>query len=61
VAYAQATDLATYVGASLALPVESEIKALKVQGKGGLVMIMHASEMDMGNALQKQIAKSQSD
>jgi Mg-chelatase subunit ChlD len=40
-----------------ALPVESEIKALKVQGKGGLVMIMHASEMADGNYWQKQIAK----
>jgi uncharacterized membrane protein len=40
-----------------ALPVESEIKALKVQGKGGLVMIMHASEMADGNFWQKKIAK----
>src|SRR5262249_23741631 len=28
-----------------ALPVDCDIKALKVQGKGGLVLIMHASEM----------------
>jgi len=40
-----------------ALPVDSEIKALKVQGKGGLVMIMHASEMADGNFWQKKIAK----
>ncbi|MFL5339351.1 MAG: VWA domain-containing protein, partial [Gemmataceae bacterium] len=40
-----------------ALPVDCDIKSLKVAGKGGLVMIMHASEMDQGNALQKQIAK----
>jgi Mg-chelatase subunit ChlD len=40
-----------------ALPVESEIKALKMQGKGGLVLIMHASEMANGNYWQKQIAK----
>jgi Mg-chelatase subunit ChlD/uncharacterized membrane protein len=40
-----------------ALPVESEIKALKVQGKGGLVLIMHASEMAEGNYWQKKIAK----
>ena len=40
-----------------ALPVDSEIKSLKVQGKGGLVMIMHASEMADGNRWQKIIAK----
>ncbi len=40
-----------------ALPVDSEIKALKVQGKGGLVLIMHASEMADGNFWQKKIAK----
>jgi Mg-chelatase subunit ChlD/uncharacterized membrane protein len=40
-----------------ALPVESEIKALKVQGKGGLVLIMHASELADGNFWQKKIAK----
>jgi uncharacterized membrane protein len=40
-----------------ALPVDSEIKALKVQGKGGLVLIMHASEMADGNYWQKKIAK----
>ncbi len=40
-----------------ALPVDCDIHALKVQGKGGLVMIMHASEMAEGNFWQKQIAK----
>jgi hypothetical protein len=40
-----------------ALPVDSEIKSLKVQGKGGLVLIMHASEMADGNMWQKKIAK----
>ncbi len=41
-----------------ALPVDSEIKALKVQGKGGLVLIMHASEIADGNFhQQKKIAK----
>jgi uncharacterized membrane protein len=40
-----------------ALPVDCDIKSIKVAGKGGLVLVMHASEMDSGNALQKQIAK----
>jgi uncharacterized membrane protein len=40
-----------------ALPVDCEIKSLKVQGKGGLVLIMHASEMADGNRWQKEIAK----
>ncbi|MGL4549762.1 MAG: VWA domain-containing protein, partial [Gemmataceae bacterium] len=40
-----------------ALPVDCDIKSLKVQGKGGLVMIMHASEMADGNRWQKKIAK----
>jgi uncharacterized membrane protein len=40
-----------------ALPVDCDIKSIKVAGKGGLVLVMHASEMDNGNALQKQIAK----
>jgi Mg-chelatase subunit ChlD len=40
-----------------ALPVDSEIKSLKVLGKGGLVLIMHASEMADGNLWQKRIAK----
>jgi hypothetical protein len=40
-----------------ALPVDSEIQSLEVQGKGGLVLIMHASEMADGNLWQKRIAK----
>ncbi|MBY0229112.1 MAG: VWA domain-containing protein, partial [Gemmataceae bacterium] len=40
-----------------ALPVDCEIKSLKVQGKGGLVLVMHASEMADGNRWQKIIAK----
>jgi hypothetical protein len=40
-----------------ALPVDCEIKAVKAVGKGGLIMIMHASEMDRGNYWQKQVAK----
>jgi uncharacterized membrane protein len=40
-----------------ALPVDCDIKSLEVQGKGGLVLIMHASEMAQGNYWQKQIAK----
>jgi Mg-chelatase subunit ChlD/uncharacterized membrane protein len=40
-----------------ALPVDCEIKALEVTGKGGLVMIMHASELANGNYWQKVIAK----
>jgi len=40
-----------------ALPVDCDIQAVKVTGKGGLVLIMHASEAADGNALQKQLAK----
>ncbi len=40
-----------------ALPVDCEIKALKAAGKGGLVLVMHASEMADGNKWQKEIAK----
>jgi hypothetical protein len=40
-----------------ALPVDAEIKSLEVQGKGGLVLIMHASKMADGNLWQKRIAK----
>lgn len=40
-----------------ALPVDCEIKAAKAAGKGGLVLIMHASEMADGNKWQKEIAK----
>jgi len=40
-----------------ALPVDCEVKAKKAAGKGGLVLIMHASEMADGNQWQKVIAK----
>jgi uncharacterized membrane protein len=40
-----------------ALPVDCDINSLKVEGKGGLVLIMHASEMADGNMWQKKIAK----
>ena len=40
-----------------ALPVDSEIKAMKAAGRGGLVLIMHASEMADGNKWQKDVAK----
>jgi uncharacterized membrane protein len=40
-----------------ALPVDCDIKSLKVMGKGGLVLIMHACEMANGNVWEKKIAK----
>ena len=40
-----------------ALPVEMELKSMKVEGRSGLVLIMHASEMAEGNAWQRKIAK----
>lgn len=40
-----------------ALPVDMEIKATKVRGKGALVLIMHACEIPEGNFWQKRIAK----
>ncbi len=40
-----------------ALPVTCDIKAPEAVGKGGLVLIMHASEMADGNKWQKEIAK----
>lgn len=40
-----------------ALPVNTALRSRKVQGKGGLVLIMHASEMAEGNYWQKEIAK----
>jgi len=40
-----------------ALPVDCEIKAKKASGKGGLVLVMHASEMAQGNMWQKRIAR----
>ncbi len=41
-----------------ALPVDMQIKALKVQGIGAMVMIMHASEIAEGNYWQAQVAKA---
>ncbi|HEV3263832.1 MAG TPA: VWA domain-containing protein [Gemmataceae bacterium] len=40
-----------------ALPVDCDIKSLQVTGKGGLVLIMHASEIYEGNRWQKEVAK----
>jgi uncharacterized membrane protein len=40
-----------------ALPVDCDIKSFKVQAKGGLVLIMHACEMQDGNRWEKEIAK----
>ncbi len=40
-----------------ALPVTADIKSMKVEGKSGLVLMMHASEMAEGNAWQRKIAK----
>jgi Mg-chelatase subunit ChlD len=40
-----------------ALPVDCDIKSLKVQGKGALVLLMHASEMADGNRWQKVIGR----
>jgi uncharacterized membrane protein/Mg-chelatase subunit ChlD len=40
-----------------ALPVDMQIKALKVQGIGAMVLIMHASEIPEGNYWQKVVAK----
>ncbi len=41
-----------------ALPVDMQIKALKVQGLGAMVMIMHASEIAEGNYWQKVVSKA---
>src|SRR5262249_34321314 len=40
-----------------ALPVTADLKSIKVEGKSGLVLMMHASEMAEGNAWQRKIAK----
>src|SRR5262249_9593165 len=40
-----------------ALPVTCDLKALEVEGKSGLVLIMHASEIAEGDMWQKKIAK----
>ena len=39
-----------------ALPVTCDLKALKVEGRSGLALIMHASEIAEGNKWQKEIA-----
>jgi len=40
-----------------AMPVDMQIKSLKVTGKGALVLVMHACEIPNGNHWEKQIAK----
>lgn len=40
-----------------ALPVDCDIKSMKVQGKGGLVLIMHGCELADGNRWEREIAK----
>ena len=40
-----------------AWPVQSDLKSLKVEGKSGLVLVMHASEIAEGNMWQKKIAR----
>lgn len=40
-----------------ALPVDCDIKAMKVQGTGGLVLIFHASEAENQNSWQKEVGK----
>lgn len=40
-----------------AMPVDSALRSRRVQAKGGLALIMHASEMAEGNFWQKEIAK----
>jgi len=40
-----------------AMPVDNSLRSRKVQAKGGLALIMHASEMEEGNYWQKEIAK----
>jgi uncharacterized membrane protein len=44
-------------GVEAALPVDCDIKSMTAAGKGGLVLVMHASEMADGNKWQKEIAK----
>ncbi len=40
-----------------AMPVDCALRSRKIQAKGGLALIMHASEMAEGNFWQKEIAK----
>ena len=44
-------------GVEAALPVDCDIKSMTAAGKGGLVLVMHASEMADGNKWQKEVAK----
>ncbi|WP_419193206.1 VWA domain-containing protein [Kolteria novifilia] len=48
-----------YIGSPIekALPVDMQIKASRIQGKGALVLIMHACEIPEGNFWQKKIAQ----
>jgi uncharacterized membrane protein len=41
-----------------ALPVTCDLKSMEVEGKSGLVLIMHATEMAEGNMWQKKIAQT---
>ncbi len=41
-----------------ALPVDMQIKAIKVQGIGAMALIMHASEIPEGNYWQAVVAKA---
>jgi uncharacterized membrane protein/Mg-chelatase subunit ChlD len=40
-----------------ALPVDCDVNSVQVAGKSGLVLIMHASEIANGNAIQKKVAQ----
>lgn len=40
-----------------ALPVDCDIKSMQIEGKGGLVLIMHGCEMADGNRWEREIAK----
>jgi uncharacterized membrane protein len=40
-----------------ALPVTCDLKSMEIEGRSGLVLIMHASEIPEGNKWQKEIAK----
>src|SRR5699024_1365859 len=40
-----------------ALPVDMQIKGMKVMGKSALVMVMHASEIPEGNYWQKKVSQ----
>jgi uncharacterized membrane protein len=40
-----------------AMPVDMQIKSMKIMGKGALVLVMHACEIPQGNHWEKQIAK----